>query len=71
LRGLPTQTISRPNGARTAQPTGGIPSWIDRHWRFVHAIDNSLIGFVTWHRYGDRREHGESGALRDGTTHGR
>ena len=38
---------------------GFLPFWIDWYWRFVHEIDNSLIGFVNWHRYGDWREPGE------------
>lgn len=43
------------------------PFWIDWVWRFVNEIDNSLIGFVSWHRYGDWREPGEWGAPRDET----
>src|SRR5215468_6067880 len=34
------------------------PFWFDWVWRFVNEIDNSLIGFVAWHYYGDWREHG-------------
>ncbi len=45
------------------------PFWMDWMWRFVNEIDDSLIGFVDWHCYGDWREHGESGAPRDGAAH--
>lgn len=45
------------------------PFWMDWAWRFVNEIDNSLIGFLDWHHYGDWREHGESGAPLDGATH--
>ncbi len=38
------------------------PFWMDWVWRFVNEIDNSLIGFVDWHRYGDWRNYGEAGA---------
>ncbi len=38
---------------------GFLPFWEDWIWRFVHEIDNSLIGFVNWHRYGDWRQTGE------------
>ncbi len=43
------------------------PFWIDWVWRFVNEIDNSLIGFVSWHRYGDWREPGQWGAPGDET----
>jgi hypothetical protein len=43
------------------------PFWIDWVWRFVNEIDNSLIGFASWHRYGDWREVGQWGAPRDKT----
>jgi hypothetical protein len=45
------------------------PFWMDWVWRFVNEIDNSLIGFVDWHCYGDWREHGERGAPVDGRVH--
>jgi len=45
------------------------PFWIDWAWRFVNEIDNSLIGFVDWHYYGDWREHGEMGAPREAAVH--
>ena len=35
------------------------PFWFDWIWRFVNEIDNALIGFVSWHRYGEWREPGE------------
>jgi hypothetical protein len=38
------------------------PFWMDWVWRFANEIDNSLIGFVDWHRYGDWRNYGEAGA---------
>jgi Glycosyl hydrolases family 39 len=38
------------------------PFWWDWIWRFVNEIDNSLIGFVDWHRYADWRDIGENGA---------
>jgi len=41
------------------------PFWIDWIWRFVNEIDNSLISFVSWHRYGDWREPGQWGAPHD------
>ena len=41
------------------------PFWIDWIWRFVNEIDNSLIGFASWHRYGEWREPGQWGAARD------
>jgi hypothetical protein len=41
------------------------PFWSDWLWRFVHEIDNSLIGFVLWHRFGDWRAPGEWSAPRD------
>ena len=40
------------------------PFWIDWLWQFVQEIDNSLIGFVLWHRFGDWRAIGEWGAPR-------
>ena len=45
------------------------PFWMDWVWRFVNEIDNSLIGFVDWHCYGDWREHGEAGAPSDPGAH--
>jgi len=38
---------------------GSLPFWMDWIWRFVNEIDNSLIGFVNWHRHGDWRQAGE------------
>src|SRR5262249_18609256 len=40
------------------------PFWWDWAWRFVHEIDNRLIGFLDWHRYADWRDYGENGAPR-------
>jgi hypothetical protein len=34
-------------------------TWIER---FIHEIDNELIGFESWHRYGDWRGIGQFGA---------
>ncbi len=45
------------------------PFWMDWVWRFVNEIDNSLIGFLDWHCYGDWRDYGESGAPRDPATY--
>jgi hypothetical protein len=45
------------------------PFWADWLWRFVHEVDNSLIGFVLWHRFGDWRAVGEWGAPRDHATY--
>ena len=45
------------------------PFWMDWIWRFVNEIDNSLIGFASWHRYGDWREHGKWGAPQDEATY--
>jgi len=47
------------------------PFWWDWPWRFVNEIDNSLIGFVDWHRYADWRDAGENGAPRDETKYRR
>ncbi len=41
------------------------PFWWDWAWRFVHEIDNRLIGFLDWHRYADWRDLGENGAPSD------
>jgi len=41
------------------------PFWWDWVWRFVNEIDDSLIGFVDWHRYADWRDNGENGAPSD------
>ncbi|HKA01467.1 MAG TPA: hypothetical protein VKE70_33375, partial [Candidatus Solibacter sp.] len=41
------------------------PFWMDWIWRFVNEIDNSLIGFVAWNRYGDWRQPGDCGAPAD------
>jgi hypothetical protein len=41
------------------------PFWFDWLWRFVHEIDNALVGFALWHRFGDWRAPGEWGAPRD------
>jgi hypothetical protein len=45
------------------------PFWWDWPWRLVHEIDNSLIGFVDWHRYADWRAAGENGAPSDEATY--
>jgi hypothetical protein len=45
------------------------PFWWDWAWRFVNEIDNSLIGFLDWHRYADWRDKGENGAPRDEATY--
>jgi len=47
------------------------PFWMDWVWRFLHEIDNELIGFLDWHFYGDWREHGENNAPADGAAHRR
>jgi len=47
------------------------PFWWDWVWRFVNEIDNSIIGFVDWHRYADWRDCGENGAPRDQATYRR
>jgi hypothetical protein len=41
------------------------PFWIDWIWRLLDEVDESLIGFVCWHRYGDWREPGTWGAPAD------
>jgi hypothetical protein len=38
------------------------PFWFDWIWRFVEEVDGSLIGFVTWNRYGDWRKPGRMSA---------
>jgi hypothetical protein len=48
---------------------GFAPFWMDWVWRFVNEIDNSLIGFLDWHLYGDWRDDGERGAPASGATH--
>ncbi len=35
------------------------PFWQDWLWRFVHEIEDGLIGFVLWHRFGEWRAPGE------------
>jgi hypothetical protein len=40
------------------------PFWQDWLWRFVHEIDDTLIGFVLWHRFGEWRAPGEWSAPR-------
>lgn len=39
--------------------------WWDWIWQFLSDIDESLVGFVSWHRYGDWRPSGESGSPGD------
>jgi hypothetical protein len=41
------------------------PFWADWVWRFVNEIDNALIGFASWHQFGDWREVGAWGAPTD------
>lgn len=41
------------------------PFWTDWLWRFVNEIDNELIGFASWHYFGDWREVGAWGAPAD------
>jgi hypothetical protein len=41
------------------------PFWFDWIWRFVEEVDDSLIGFVAWNRYGDWREPGKRSAPSD------
>ncbi len=38
------------------------PFWMDWLWRFVHETDNSLIGFVLWHQFGEWRAPRDWGA---------
>jgi hypothetical protein len=45
------------------------PFWMDWVWRFLNEIDNSLIGFLDWHCYGDWRDYGEEGAPSDPVTY--
>jgi beta-xylosidase len=47
------------------------PFWMDWVWRFLNEVDNSLIGFVDWHFYGDWRDHGETNAPADPVAHRR
>jgi hypothetical protein len=42
--------------------------WADWVWRFVNEIDNNLIGFASWHQFGDWREVGAWGAPADEPT---
>jgi hypothetical protein len=41
------------------------PFWADWVWRFVNEIDNELIGFTSWHHFGDWRDVGAWGAPAD------
>lgn len=41
------------------------PFWFDWIWRFAEEVDDSLIGFVAWNRYGDWREPGAWSAPTD------
>src|SRR5262249_49318926 len=41
------------------------PFWFDWIWRFLEEVDDSLIGFVAWNRYGDWREPGTWSAPTD------
>jgi hypothetical protein len=41
------------------------PFWADWIWRFVNEIDNDLIGFASWHQFGEWREVGMWGAPAD------
>jgi hypothetical protein len=41
------------------------PFWSDWIWRFVNEIDNALVGFASWHQFGDWREPGTWGAPAD------
>jgi glycosyl hydrolase family 39 (putative alpha-L-iduronidase) len=41
------------------------PGWLDWIGQFLSEIDDSLIGFVSWHRYGDWRPIGTWGAPQD------
>jgi hypothetical protein len=41
------------------------PFWADWIWRFVNEIDNDLIGFASWHQFGEWREVGAWGAPAD------
>jgi hypothetical protein len=41
------------------------PFWADWVWRFVNEIDNALIGFASWHQFGEWREVGAWGAPTD------
>jgi len=44
------------------------PFWMDWVYRFVNEIDNRLIGFVVWHKYGDWRQPGDWGAPKEEAT---
>jgi hypothetical protein len=41
------------------------PFWHDWAWRLVHEVDNALVGFLIWHRFGDWRAAGEWNAPQD------
>jgi hypothetical protein len=47
------------------------PNWLDWICRFVHEVDDRLIGFVSWHRYGDWRPTGKWDAPADTLLHRR
>src|SRR5262249_43053015 len=41
------------------------PFWFDWLWRFIEEVDDSLIGFVSWNRYGEWRDRGTWSAPAD------
>jgi hypothetical protein len=54
------------DSVRTRKPLIGGPAidgfqpfWFDWIWQFLDEIDESLIGFVSWHRYSEWRARGE------------
>jgi len=60
------------NGRKALVGGSGIdgfqPFWMDWVYRFVNEIDNRLISFVVWHRYGEWRQPGGWGAPQDEAT---
>ncbi len=44
------------------------PFWMDWVYRFVNEIDNRLISFAIWYRYGDWRQPGDWGAPKEEAT---
>jgi len=66
------EAIRQRLGSREGRPRiggpcvdGFQPFWFDWIWRFVEEVDDSLIGFVAWNRYGDWREPGAWSAPAD------
>jgi len=65
LRWLSPYLSHRPPRIGGPAVDGFQPFWLDWMLRFLREIDGALVGFASWHRYGDWREQGEAGAPLD------